>query len=54
VTGKVRSTDGDLVFKSFRVGTLTLPAGEQIIQVKASVSGAEAMNLEKLTLTPLK
>jgi alpha-L-fucosidase len=53
LSGKVRNTGSDLVFKSFRLGTLNLPAGEQIIQVKAVIrGGTEAMNLEKLTLTP--
>jgi alpha-L-fucosidase len=54
VTGSVASTQGEWVFKTFQVGEIQLPAGEQTLQVKASVRGGPgAMNLEKVVLRPV-
>jgi len=53
--GTVANTQGDWVFKTFPVGELQLAAGEQTLQVKAGVrGGVPAMNLERVTLTPVK
>ena len=53
LTGSVASTQGDWVFKTYPVGELQLAAGEQTLQVKASVRGGlNAMNLEKVVLRP--
>lgn len=53
--GKVANTQGDLVFKTYPVGELQLAAGEQTLQVKAAVrGGVNAMNLEKVVLTPVR
>ena len=55
VSGTVGNTQGDWVFKSFAVGELQLAAGEQTLQVKAAVrGGVNAMNLERVTLTPVR
>ncbi len=52
--GKVAGTGGNWVFKSQPIGELALAAGRQTVQVKADVRpGVEAMNLEKLVLTPV-
>jgi alpha-L-fucosidase len=52
--GKVRDTQGAWVFENSLVGELQLAPGVQKLQVQANVQGgAEAMNLEKLVLTPL-
>ena len=54
VSGKVANTQGEWAFKRFPVGEIELAAGGQTVQVNALVKGGiEAMNLEKLTLTPL-
>jgi hypothetical protein len=43
------------VFKTFPAGELQLAAGEQTLQVKAAVrGGVPAMNLERVTLTPVR
>lgn len=55
VSGTVENTQGDWVFKTFPVGELELAAGEQTLQVKAAIrGGVPAMNLERVTLTPVK
>ena len=55
VSGTVGNTQGDWVFKSFPVGEIELAAGEQTLQVKAAVrGGVPAMNLERVTLTPVR
>ncbi|MFB3825961.1 MAG: alpha-L-fucosidase [Bryobacteraceae bacterium] len=55
VQGKVAGTGGNWVFKSHPVGEIALAAGRQTVQVKADMRpGAEAMNLEKLVLTPVR
>ncbi len=53
LSGTVVSTQGDWVFKTFELGELDLPAGEQTLEVKAKPNGRAAMNLERVTLTPL-
>lgn len=54
VTGKVKNTDGDLVFKRFDVGEMNLSAGDQLLQVKPTgKAGTEAMRLERVVLTPV-
>jgi alpha-L-fucosidase len=53
--GTVQNTDGYWVFKSYNLGEIQLAAGEQKLQVKANIIGAEnAMNLEKMMLTPVR
>lgn len=43
------------MFKTFPVGEIQLAAGEQTLQVKSAARpGLNAMNLERVTLTPLK
>jgi len=55
VSGTVDNTQGDWVFKSFPVGEIVLSAGEQTLHVKAAVrGGTPAMNLERVTLTPVR
>jgi alpha-L-fucosidase len=55
VTGAVDNTQGDWVFKTFPVGEVQLAAGEQTLQVKSSArAGVNAMNLERVTLTPAR
>lgn len=52
--GEVESTSNDLVFRPHRIGTITLPAGDYQLQVKAqNRPGVAAMTLEKVTLTPV-
>lgn len=54
VSGKVQNTDGDLVFKRFEIGEISLGSGEQTLQVKpAAKGGVEAMRLEQVILTPV-
>jgi len=52
LAAKVQATGNDWVFKPHRVGILSLPAGEQKIQVKAEAKGSPAMTLEKVILKP--
>ena len=54
VEGKVANTQGAWVFKTLPVGEIDLAAGPQTVQVKAEPRGAEAMNLEKVVLTPVR
>jgi len=53
LSGKVQPTGGDWVFKTFPVGELMLGGGEQTLQIKAKAAGQDAMQLEKLVLTPI-
>jgi len=54
-TGVVQNTQGDWVFKTFPVGEIQLAAGEQTLQVKSALrGGVNAMNLERVTLTPVR
>jgi alpha-L-fucosidase len=54
VAGKVKDTEGGLVFKQFRAGEIRLEAGETQLQVKPTIkNGAQPMRLERVTLTPL-
>ncbi|HBY62749.1 MAG TPA: alpha-L-fucosidase [Solibacterales bacterium] len=53
-SAKVESTGNALVFRTFAVGDVDLPAGRHAIQVRASVQGGTpAMNLERVVLTPI-
>lgn len=54
LTGKIENTGGDWVFKPFNAGELTLPAGPHTLKVSTNVRGVEAMQLEKITLTPVR
>ena len=55
VSGTVGNTQGDWVFKTSPVGELQLAAGEQTLQVKSAARGGiNAMNLERVTLTPVR
>jgi len=54
-SGAVDNTQGDWVFKTFPVGEIQLAAGEQTLRVKSAArAGVNAMNLERVTLTPVK
>jgi len=53
VSGKTQPTGGDWVFKSFPAGEMQIPAGEQTLQVKVKPAGQDAMQLEKVILTPV-
>lgn len=53
-SGKVESTGNDLVFKTFPLGELTLPAGLHTVRLRApQPAGAGAMNFEHIVLRPL-
>lgn len=53
-SGKVESTGNDLVFKTFPLGELTLPAGLHTVRLRApQPPGAGAMSFESVTLKPL-
>ena len=54
LTGKIQGTGGDWVFKGFTAGELSLAAGEQTLKVSTNVKGTEAMQLEKIVLTPVR
>ena len=54
IAGKVANSGGEWVFKSFPVGELHLPSGEQTLRVLAKPRGADAMTLEKVTLSPVE
>jgi alpha-L-fucosidase len=54
LAGKVQGTGGEWVFKSYPLGEISLPAGEQTLQVRAKVKGSAAMTLEKVVLTPVE
>lgn len=51
---RTESTGNEWVFKTFRLGEMALPAGRTQLQVKAEGKGVPAMNLERITLTPLQ
>lgn len=54
VSGRVQNTTNDWVFKTFPLGEIELPAGEQTLRVVAQVQGGvAAMSLEKVTLRPV-
>jgi alpha-L-fucosidase len=54
VSGRVENTTNDWVFKTFPLGEIELPAGEQTLRVVAQVQGGvPAMSLEKVTLRPV-
>ena len=54
LTGKIQATGGDWVFKGFPAGDLSLTAGEHTLKVSTDVKGVEAMQLEKIVLTPIR
>ncbi len=54
LTGKVQNTGGEWVFKSYALGEVQLPAGEQTFQVKAKGKSGAGMTLEKVTLAPVE
>ncbi len=54
LAAKTANTDGEWVFRSFPIGELRLPAGEQTLQVKAATKGTPAMSLEWVRLTPVE
>lgn len=54
LTGKIESTGGDWVFKPHTAGVLVLPAGEQLLRITTNVKGTEAMQLERVTLRPVR
>ncbi len=54
LTGKIEPTGGDWVFKPRAAGTIALPAGEQTLKITTNVKGAEAMQLERITLRPVR
>ena len=51
--GSTEATGNEWVFKTFRLGELHLNKGQTAVRVKADGKGVSAMNLERLTLTPL-
>ena len=53
LTGKIQNTGGAWVFKPFGAGVVALAAGVQKLRVSTNVEGAEAMQLEGVTLTPV-
>ncbi|MDX2267119.1 MAG: alpha-L-fucosidase [Bryobacter sp.] len=54
VNGKIVNTGGEWVFQSQSLGTLSLAAGEQTLQVKsASAVGLDGVTLEKVVLVPV-
>ncbi len=53
VSGKVRDTGGDYVFKTETIGQMELRAGKQTIRVKPEIHGErQPMTLERVVLTP--
>jgi alpha-L-fucosidase len=51
VSGQAKRTGNDLVFQTFPVGTVAVPAGEHLVRVKADIKeGQRAMNLEGVRL----
>lgn len=54
LSGKIENTGGDWVFKSFNAGELALTAGTHTLKVSTNVRGVEAMQLEKITLSPVR
>ena len=54
LSGKVKATPNDLVFRTFPLGEIQLPAGVHTVRLKAvKPPGAGAMNFESLRLEPL-
>lgn len=53
LAGKVQNTGNDLVFKSYPLGEISLPAGVRAVRLKAAPpAGAAAMNFESIVLRP--
>ena len=53
LTGKVVRTANNLVFQKRTAGEIELGAGDQTLRIQATPRGGEAMNLERIILSPM-
>ena len=54
LAGKTENTGGIKTYKSFKIGTITLPKGKVTVSIKSGKFTGAIMNFRLLTLTPVK